>query len=115
MFGGFQEVMGVANIGGFGVCVWQEGRDRRHGNGGRDVIIDKGWKFILVCVCVCLSTWTDLLCSGVTSDCQGCMCVREIHPAAHHLTSSLVRADGSVGHGGPEGKERLLAEHNPYI
>lgn len=66
-----------------GICVRQEGRDRRHGNESRDVFRAEIWKFSFVCmcvrlcvrVCVCCSTWTDLLCSGVTLECQGCLCV----------------------------------------
>ncbi len=49
VLGVLQDVKGVANMLPL-PCVWQEDRDRRHGTGGRGVVIVESWKFTFVCV-----------------------------------------------------------------
>lgn len=74
-------VAGCVEVRGGGIaCVWHEDRDRRHGNGVRDVVIDESWKLNFVCVCVFNLDRPSVLWCHI----RVCVCV--IHSAAHHLT-----------------------------
>lgn len=65
-----------------GICLRQEDRDRRHGNGGRNVVVVKSSKISLVCMHVCdllnldrpYGFWYHIGMPGV------CACVCVFHP-----------------------------------